>query len=564
MSRVRDLARRGDAGFTLVEVLVAFLLLALVSAAMVPLLVLGSTSATQTRMQTEAKNLAQERLEQMRQLAFHVDRQNGPFVDLLDNYYPNRTAASGLGQGWVSEGGTRATGEPAGAFYRVVLAPVPGQPEFRQTIATQFLRFNRQAVPSTTFPAYDSQVSGFDSPPSLFVGVTVLTSWTANAQPRSTSTFTQISDPGAATSLIAGNAKVTALKVESTAPDTTTFLTAEAGSVQADARLSDGSSASVVATAAKATRTGSDPWTAVTRTAVAPAGTQFGADQSLPAVSSPAGTCSHAAFGRSVTSKVSSAVVGGVPLVPADVGTGATVPTNQAQAALLANPGGLCGAFWFDNQTPAVALLASGMRLQSGRPLVSVAGTTVGATPVVLGSAWVNGTDETAVPRFVRSGASASTSEAVGVFTTDYSAGQPLLRVRLASSSIVCDSQTASPATAAYQVVVEYRRWDGVYQPVGTTSTVSWSSAAAPSADPFAGVDLTTKVVYQGGVLGNLTLADYVSSISTDRTLTEGTNGVAGMDAALRITTKPVRLGDPTSSVGVTLGSFSCVADDNR
>ena len=52
---------------------------------------------------------------------------------------------------------------------------------------------------------------------------------------------------------------MTALRAESTAPDTTTFLTAEAGVVQTDGRLSDGSNASVTATAGKATRSSSTP-----------------------------------------------------------------------------------------------------------------------------------------------------------------------------------------------------------------------------------------------------------------------------------------------------------------
>jgi len=562
VSRARDRLSRDDAGFTLVEVLVAFLLLALVSAAMVPLLVLGSTAATQTRMQTEAKNLAQERLEQMRQLAFHVDRQNGPFVDLLDNYFPHRTLASGLGTGWVSDAAARRPGEPAGSFYRVVLDPVPDNAGFTQVVATQFLRFDRAPVAQAAYATYNSQASGFDSPPSLFVGVTVLTSWTANGQAKNTSTFTQISDPGAPTTLIATQAKVTALRAESTAPDTTTFLTAEAGTVQTDGRLSDGSNAAVTATAGKATRTSDDPWSAVSRTAVAPGGAQFASDEAQPAVGSPAGTCGPAAFGRGTVSKVTSAVVGGVPLAPADAGNGAAVPTNQSRASLLANPGGSCGAFWFANET---LVTDPRLQLRLDRPLVAVAGSTAGSAPIVQGAAWVNGTDATATPTFVRAGANASMIESVGLFYTSYApADQPIVRARLLTGSITCDSRTSPPATASYQMTLEYRAADGSYQPVGPAVTFSWNSTGGPATDPLAGVDLTTKVVHTPAIGSPLTLADYVSSWSSGRSLIEGENGVAGLDAALRITTAPTRLGDPTSSVGVVLGAMSCAADDNR
>lgn len=561
MSRVRELLTHREAGFSLVEVLVSFVLLALVAAALFPLFVVGARAATTTRMETQGKNLAQERLEQMRQLAFHVDRQNGPFVDLLDLYYPNRTAAAGTGAGWVSETSTtRLPGEPAtGPFYRVSLAPVPGFPDFSQTIATQFLRFNRAPVGQAEFATYNSQTTGLDNPPSLFLGVSVATTWTAVNEQRRFETFTQFSDPGAPQALIATQARAVALRAESTAPGSTTFLTAQAAEAYADGRLSDGSTSAVTVSAGRATRTDVAPTEAATATAVAPGAAQAGTVTST-AMTSGGGSCGYAAFGRASGSNVTASILDGVPLAPANVGAG-TTPAFQSQAALLANPGGTCGAYWFHNlSTTTVANL----QLRSDRPLVSVPGAISGSAPIVEAKAWVNGTSETAAPRFVRAGASASTPEAAGLFYTSFNpADQPLVRMRLTASSITCDSSSTPPATASYSLNVEYRTATGSYQSL-TGGAFTWSSTTGPTTDPLAAVDLTTKTVYGSGP-STLTLADYISSWSLGTAMTEGSNGVAGLDAALRITTVPVRpSGDVASSVGLTLGELSCVADDNR
>src|SRR3954451_20950999 len=78
-----------DRGFTLIEIMVALGLLVVVMTAALPAFLGMLRSTVTTKMETQAKNLTQERLEQMRDLRFHVDRQNGPFLDVLDVYYTN-------------------------------------------------------------------------------------------------------------------------------------------------------------------------------------------------------------------------------------------------------------------------------------------------------------------------------------------------------------------------------------------------------------------------------------------------------------------------------------------
>src|SRR4051812_26001631 len=69
--------------------MVALSLLTVVMLAALPAFLGMLRSTGTTKMETQAKNLTQERLEQMRDLRFHVDRQNGPFLDVLDVYYTN-------------------------------------------------------------------------------------------------------------------------------------------------------------------------------------------------------------------------------------------------------------------------------------------------------------------------------------------------------------------------------------------------------------------------------------------------------------------------------------------
>lgn len=559
MSRVRDL-RRADAGFSLVEVMVALVLFALVCAAVIPVFIVGAKAAVSTRLETQAKNLAQQRVEAMRQLSYHVDRQNGPFVDLLDFYYPDRVAAVGTGQGWVAETSTaRLPGEPtAGAFYRTVIDPVPGEPHFSQVVATQFLTLNRAPVSASMFPAYTSQTAGVDGPASSFLGVTVITTWTDGTQARSSEVFTQIADEGRDDSLVVAQSRVTTLRVESAGPaPSLNVLTAEAGSVSTDGRTSDGSTASVEAVAGRATRLGNAAVEAAQATALSPGGPQPNIASEPDRAADAA--CGYAAFGRSRVERVTSTIVDGVPFVPADVGLSDT-PANRTSSALLASAGGACGAFWFSNLSdPVDAPSDPRLQLVDVLPLVSVPDPG-GIAPVVEGSAWLNATSATATPRFVRAGAAGSTATPVDLFRTLYSGTEPLLRIRLVAASIECDSRVAD-AEASYRVVIDYRRFDGVRVPIGD---FSWSAASVPSTDPLASIDLST---YAVGTFGTevLTLADYVGSWSLGTTLQESSNGLASLDAALRITTTPLRgVADPTSSVGISLGSLTCVADDNR
>src|SRR3954451_22491420 len=140
-----------DGGFTLVEIIVAIAVVSVAAAGAVPLLIVGMQAAATSRFNTQAKNIAQQRFESMRDLQFHVDHQNGPYVDLLDIYYTSRSTTTTTGNRanetekghWVA--GRPPAPAPAGPFYQVQVDAVPGQTGFSQTIDTQFLNANGAA-----------------------------------------------------------------------------------------------------------------------------------------------------------------------------------------------------------------------------------------------------------------------------------------------------------------------------------------------------------------------------------------------------------------------------------
>jgi prepilin-type N-terminal cleavage/methylation domain-containing protein len=577
--------RRREDGFTVVEVLVALTLLAVVAAAVVPLLAIAGSAAVSTRSHTRAKNLAQERIEQMRQLPFQIDKQNGDFIDLLDYYYPNLTAAtSSTATGWVSSTSTaRVAGEPAtGSFYRTRFATLAGQPGFSQTVALQFLDFSRVPVPDNRFSTYRHDVEGADASPSTLLGATVLTYWTHGGKQQTFRTFTQIGDTGDADGLLISQASAVLLRLES-ALDGGASITSELLSVTGDGRLSDGSVATARATAGRATKTGTADLVSANAVAVDPPNCQGSSCPTNQPASGPvpgSGVCDYASFGRTRVDNVTATTADGLPRVPATV-EGTIPPATQVSAGLLKESGSDCGPLTFDNTG---GLGASQLRLAAGTKVVSVDGTTesTGSTPIAGSSAWVSATAVDASPRQVTAGASVSADNHVRLFPTP-EAPEGVLKLRLVQGAITCNSSTAAP-TASYTVTAQY--WnaqagtpaeDGGLPPgayvdllTGETSLtpITWSTDLASFSDPFAGIDLSNKVVHIDGLGAPLlSLVDYLDGpprLATGITA-DSTNGLASIgDAVLSLTTKPLRAADPLSSIGLKMGKLSCVAVDQR
>lgn len=578
MSRWVERARRrrqdGEGGFTLIEIMVALTLVAIAAGGAIPLLIVGMKAANNAKLNTQAKNLAQQRMESMRDLPFHVDRQNGPFVDLLDIYYTNTSSthvthsrANETEDGhWVSGGA--ASPAPSGPFYQLSVAQLPGFPQFSQTVDTQFLSVTGKPV-SVAANTYDNLTTGKDQPLSTIVGVTVITTWSDHGVSHTYTSYTRISDSRGLSSALSTQGSASFLRVSSAGP-TGNALTVDVASADATGDLSTGSVAAADIRTIEARDASGSVYEGATATAESPGSTQ--ASGFLGALDSSAGgTCGWVEAGPTQYSDVTADTSSnGLPKVPLDVDTNSP-PTHQATAQLMSGSNTCAGIFGFNNQSTAYS---SNLMLGSDvhQPLVSILN--AGSNSVtVSGSAWVNASASTADPHTATSGANTSSTKGVVLFpSATFTNGAGVLKIKLTQSSIACSSSVTGgsatqSSTGSWTATISY--WKSTDTSGGGSmtdlGTYTWNSATdSGSADPLAAIDPSTLVVYQNGSTV-LHLSDYISSWNTTRKITEDANsGVHQLGGIVSIATQPVRDGDLLSAVGLQVGNLSCVADDNR
>jgi prepilin-type N-terminal cleavage/methylation domain-containing protein len=562
-----------DAGFTLVEILVAITLLAIAAGGAVPLLIIGMKAAATSRFNTQAKNLAQQRFESMRDLQFHVDRQNGPFVDLLDIYYTNLTTTpttrTRAGETEVGKWVNVATPSPAPArpFYQVSIASLPGSPGFSQTIYTQFLNAAGNVMPSTTFTSYNSQSEGNDQPPALMVGVTLVTTWADHGVSHSYTAYTRISDSRGLVSSVASQGTAEFLRLSSTGL-TGNALTVDLAKADASGGQSTGSAAAAQIRAFEAVDSIGTDYLGATGVATSPNGST---NQNSPVGVIPAnsGTCGWVGVGPSQVSDLTATTAGGLPKVPSDVDTNSP-PTHQVAAQVTSSGNGPCEIFGFSNQSTSYS---SNLRLSNNVPLVRIRNDP-GNLVVVSGSAWVNATSGNSLTHSVTAGANTYSTKRLQLFPgADFVAdGAGVVDINLQSASIACSSAVSNgsvnqSATGSWRVTIDYWRATDTagHGERVTLPQFTWNSASdSGSADPLAALDPTGIVTYANGGT-TLKLSDYISSWNTARTITENPNsGVHHLDGIVSVTTQAVRQDDIISALGLQLGNVSCVADDNR
>lgn len=570
--------------------------IALVSVALVPLLVITVRATQLNKLGTTAKNLNQLRIDAMRTLPFHVDAQNGAYVDLLDYYYHDMSAApvtlpysitgtpesdcTVTGQ-WV-DSGTPAAGAPPLPYYQTTFSPVCGFPSvsgqsipaatgFTQVVDTQFLTSAQPTpgiVPASTLTSlsYNSQISGHDVPPALAVGVTVITSWNAYGKPHTYRSYTEIADTGNDTPLISSSARATAVLIDSHSEDQS-ILEMGVGLAQADGSLSKTSSVNVHAIGAYGKQAGAGEIDGATQTIGAPPNPASAVDLSGAAQSLGATGCDSrgwAQFGSTFTRNVSATTAGGLPLAPAS-GPGSVT------AGLNANGGGHCSGAVFSNQLVASTPTDPMLQLKPTEPMVAVVDQAGGGAELS-GSAALSASGSPGAAGAVTATAGIASSTYTALFSglsfvqtgvsTCGNGSQPcgigLVNVFLSAASLTCQSGGTSTASyAGYLTYYTQSGWRSV--PIG------WNSAAS-TPDPLAGIDLAQVVTTYAG--SPVTLSNYLSSWSSQRQLTSTDGGANGnesdLSAAVAITTAPTRAGDGGSQIGVRIGQLSCVAVDNR
>jgi prepilin-type N-terminal cleavage/methylation domain-containing protein len=578
--RRRALAHGEDSGFTLVEILVGLILFALVAQGLAAVLISSANSSLFTRMSTTAKNLAQQRIDAMRSLPFHVDAQNGPYVDLLDLYYhdasgtpdaiPDVVPGSTVPGDFVGLGGS---GGPSGPYYRLTIAGSQlgaAYAKYTQYVYTQFLVASNPAaspLPLSAIPGgYDNSAAGADHPASPLIGVTTVVTWTTAGRSHSYSTFTEITDQGTNTSLVVSQAKAVVLQVLSQ-DYLGNAITANVASVAANGSLSNGSQAGAEATGASIVDGSSPAMTGAHFASVAPpnpSGSQGVASSSGQQQVGASGSCGWASFGPTAVSDVSATTASGLPIVPSDANTTALSPS--VSASLYSSSGGSCAGLWLSNQIDGSPAPDPALQLNSSAAMIKVQDQTGGSAEVT-GTGSVYTSAQPGAAGAVTARTSASMQTWVKVFPglsfvpappAAYGiTGQPgIVNVSLSQATLACSSTPGggTTATLTYSGLIAWYTTAGWQQ-----RSFNWSSASGGS-DPLQVVDLSKPVNAAG-----TPLSAYITSVSGATSITGGAGGVQSVEAAISVSTVPtLGLSYPGTTLGVELGHLSCVAQDNR
>jgi prepilin-type N-terminal cleavage/methylation domain-containing protein len=577
--------RADDEGFTLIEVVVAFALLSVVMVSALPVFINMLKATAVTKANTQAKNLSQERLDQMRDLRFHVDRQNGPFLDLLDIYYTNAksaspvtTVTSGTGTltGQYIAAGAGTGGEPAGPFYRVRTGAIPGATSYSQIIDTQFLGVDGSAIPAARFQdVYDSQTVGKDQSPSLMVGVTVITSWVYGGQTKTFRSYTRITDGRPQVPVIQSQSRAIAVDVTSNAVNSST-LELQAGVVKLDGAQSSGSSVSGYVTGALATQTGVTPVTGKMAQFALPA-TALTTGGTSGAQSAGAG-CSWWAVGKTDTNNVTGDISLGLPNAPTNVGT--TSPYNTVSGFVGKNSGGSCGQLSYDNTVGGGLLRADSLGAQMGAaPFVQVPDVTSGSGASLVGSGYVVSNPLPSSPQQTKSGAAASMAAPVVLFPNNPDAtfnatlgAKGLVGAILDQSSIDCVSgSSGADGTIVGKYTFRLFWWGrGTADAAARWHTATWTYNSSSGSTPVLATGSDTWDPANTTLSNGTRLSDLVqTSGSAPNVLSTGaTNGLRGFPTGVfTLTTAPTLSNESStgfSAINVQLGQLSCVADDQR
>lgn len=586
MSRSPDALRprpTSSSGFTLIEVVVATAMLALVMLLVAPQVIIGLRSTGISRDVTQSKGVAQAKIEEIRNLPFYVGRAAGDYLDVLDTYYRNTAApsvtpacASTLTAlppvswtGYVSTSGTRCPWEPAaGPFYRKVINPVaaPGLGVFAMSVSTQFLSGSTPPAAVAPLPGYDSQTGIKDVPPASQVGVTVSVFYRSSGKVRHVTTYTQVERGSPVTPLIDVAAKATTLSVSSAA-ENGTGMAANVGVLNLVGEVFTGSRTVTTAAGTVGTTTLGEQASGALLNLVAPTDKTTTGTSGIPGQLS--NGCEWVCFGSTRVRDASALSSSGLPR--------AGTPTAPIRVEI---PNGTTrNGFQFANGSTG-----SRLRLAAGQPMVSIDTSETGTMEGVRNCDITNVSVPTeqvylAGTGYLHTSAGATpgvhacaTAQAntIQLFPTSF-APKGVVRITLTKAEAQCSVSlsggTRVPAARAkFEATVRYMTASG-YVTAGTISSGN-------TTDPLAAVPLDTSV----GV-GGLTLGDYISSwrsLTTNRVVQTAAGRTARVDlqGVVNIITQPTREGilsgvgvllqDPTSAISLNIGTLSCQAGDHR
>jgi type II secretory pathway pseudopilin PulG len=573
LARLRR-ARKGDDGITMVEIIVALGILMVVSAALAQMLVGAAQATNRAKLYTQAKNLVQQQAEAMRNLIYHVDSGSlgsSPTtkLDLLDNYYPNTTAAAGAAPvtaltaqaGWVSAANTaRFSGEPTtGSFYRVLNSTTLDHKTYRVVVDTQFLTAGDNPSPVNPPAGYNySDTSGLDSAPATVVGVTMTAAWTAYGKTKSHQSYTRIDQSAPAHPTVLAQARAALLHVQSNI-DSDTTVEADIASVDANGTTATGTTAAVNALGGSASATPGTSITGATASASSPPSTTVASASDANGSDLSSG-CAYVCFGRTAVTGGPSSVSGGLPSVGSLATGGAPITSALLGQGQSGRP-----AFQFRNNATDV----SGLGLDTTAAMVSAVGISGQAQAGSSGGLFATSgtshyTDAQAAACFsgVPCVSSATPLTVIQLLPTSF-APSGIVQIVLSYASLECQTTgTTATVTPSYSATVSY--WNGSSYVAFGTIVPGNSTDPLPTAAQMA----TLSVGTLGGVQKHL--SDYIASWGSApfnqhiNTGADGNTAIASIDGIVSLVTQPTRAGDATSEIGVKVGALSCYAEDDR
>lgn len=550
--------RGADSGFGLVEIIISLTLFAVVVISTAPLLVGGLRAGRMAQLNLQGKALAQERLELMRNLPFHVARQNGQYLDVLDIYFRDLQPAGTLAPNDICDARSY---DAATRTYNCTINDLGADyPGFSQVVRTTFMDFQRNTVSPPA--SYDSQTAGRDAPASTLLGVAVTTSWTQGSRTSSYTLRSQLANAVADESALKASLRLAALTLSSNLDDGE-ILQLEGGLVSGEGSLTTGSTAALSVATARAQLASGNGITGATLSLSAPPFAE-GSSPSTGSGFTLDGTCNFACFGQtSITGNQKVTVALGQPQVSAS--------TDPVVGSLRRTGSNTYRGFSYSN-----ALLTSAdpaLRL-SGRMVSGGIGSTA---EVLNGKGYLDATGSGATA--VRSSGSTAVP-LVQLFPTDF-APQGVVQLVLNGASLSCSSGGGSGAVSAtWSGLARYWQQTGVDAnglPVGGYQELAVAPGATALAEP-GGLSVLKGDADGDGVLdasgpANVQLSRWVQAWSaltdaSDAVTSSGQRSAGTINGVITVITAPTRLisgvPDETSAINIALGTFSCHAEDNR
>lgn len=554
-----------DEGFTLMEVIAAIVVFGLVASMGLALLLASIRGGYVAKMDTVGRNLTQAKIEELRNLPYHIGQAASTEPDLLDLYYPNLTATATTGTtGYVSNtSSARSTsdGDPTtGAFYRTVIAAVPNYSQYKEYVTVQFVNNSGSAVtPQSTWSA---TTSGADTPVTNQVNVSVTTFWNVGTTAKKYNIFTEVSGGRPMTSKISIQGSVAALTVTGTLPGGAQG-TLNLGNVDYNASFSNIVSAAATATAAEAEVEGGGKVVGAVASALAPpssgpfSSTQ-NSGQSLQYSGSP-----FVSFAGSDATNISAGSASGQPYA----GTSSSLLNTD----LFSNGSG-SNAATFSNQPSVSARLG----LEPDKPIVQVVDASGGGSSPSINATAYGASSTSMTSHSATSNISGLTTSWIELFPTSW-APAGLVQLYVQAASLTCTtsapfggSSTGSTALT-YNVQMRVGTWNGS----GVTYPDTWTTLTQTNQTDPLPAPSSIQVGFDSSTGTKVYLSEYIASWSS---LTSGQVGVppavqastdgksvsADYNGLLTINTQPLRSGDATSTVGITVGAMSCQAVDYR